>query len=157
MSVPIEHDWLTKPDPAALPDATENLVAEIPGVAHRDIAVPFDYASLGIAFSRKQFPGGLGSWADPLDPAVHGKVGLYSTPSPSVAAWVPCLKSQGKIDHAPAEMTIEEALEVVAFLNSERRPDDVQVEMDYAGAVARPISPDALSRRFPAIHLLGSS
>jgi spermidine/putrescine transport system substrate-binding protein len=111
-----QQGWLETPDPAALPNVHKYLVPELRDVPYVDLAIPFDYGALGIMYSKKLIPNGLGSWADLLDPAVHGRVALYSTPLPNIAAWGLYLRAQKKIDNTPDKMTVQEGLAVIAFL-----------------------------------------
>lgn len=111
-----ENGWLEPLDPGALPNVQKNLLPSLRSVKHADVAIPFDFAPVGLAFNRAHFKEGLQSWGQLLDPAVKGKVGLYATPVVNVAAWGLYLKSEGKVDNVPAEMTLEEAMEVLAFL-----------------------------------------
>jgi len=116
VSVYADSGWLQPLDHARLPNVGKNLLPNLAKVAHADIAIPYDFAPVGLAFNRQQFPDGVESWGQLLDPAVHGKVGLYATPIVNVSAWGLYLKQQGKIDHVPAEMTIDEAMAVLGFL-----------------------------------------
>jgi len=112
----VQNNWLEPLDTAALPHVQQNLLPSLKSVAHADIAVPFDFAPVGLAFSRRHFQAGLHSWGQLLEPALRGKVGLYPTAVVNIAAWGLYLRAQGKIDHPPASMTLEEAKEVLAFL-----------------------------------------
>ncbi len=116
VSAYVDNGWLQPLDHARLPNVAKNLLPNLQKVSHADIAIPFDFAPVGLAFNRAQFPKGVDSWEQLLDPSVHGKVGLYATPVVNVAAWGLYLKGKGKIDHVPAEMTIDEAMAVLAFI-----------------------------------------
>lgn len=112
----LENDWLVKLNQDNIPNVEANIVPGLASVTGLEYAVPFDYAPLGLAYNKKGFPDGVASWADLLDPALKGKVSLYSTFIPNISAWAIHLKSEGKIDNDPDALTVEEALEVIGFL-----------------------------------------
>jgi spermidine/putrescine transport system substrate-binding protein len=112
-----DNDFLIAPKPGQLPNVEKYLLPSLKTVKDAGIAIPFDQAAMGLCYNKKAFPAGISSWADLLVPEVKGKVGLYTMPQANIAAWALYLKAQGAIDNLPADLTFEEAVEVLDFLS----------------------------------------
>lgn len=112
----LQNGWLMKLDKGTLPNVTEHMFPEFQKLNGNEYMTPFDHAPLGIAYAPKHFPGGIGTWEQLLDPAVKGRVALYSEYIATISSWAVYLKSTGEVDHHPAELTVDEAKVVVDFL-----------------------------------------
>lgn len=111
----LENKWLMKLNHDTLPNVGKHLLPEFRLPSH-DYAIPFDHAPMGIAYAQAQFPDGIDTWEDLLDPRVKGRVALYSEYIASISSWSVYLKAIGEIDHYPSELTVEEAKTVIEFL-----------------------------------------
>ncbi|MFT4232432.1 MAG: extracellular solute-binding protein [Leucobacter sp.] len=112
----MSNDWLMKLDKSTLPNVEKYMFPEFKSLPGSDYMIPFDHAPMGIAYAEKQFPGGITTWEDLLDPRLKGRVALYSEYIASISSWAVYLKAKGEIDHYPAELTVEEAKTVIGFI-----------------------------------------
>lgn len=112
----LENEWLMKLNKETLPNVTEHMFPEFQELAGNEFMIPHDHAPMGIAYAEKQFPGGIDSWEDILDPRLKGRVALYSEYIASISSWAVYLKAKGEVDNYPADLTVEEAMTVIDFI-----------------------------------------
>lgn len=112
----LANKWLMKLNHETLPNVQKHMLPEFASLPSHDYAIPFDHAPMGIAYAQAQFPDGIRSWKDLLDPRLKGRVALYSEYIASISSWSVYLKAIGEIDHYPSELTVDEAKTVIDFL-----------------------------------------